>query len=507
MTYKLSMETLLQKQALLSDLKIGKRNNYIHGLQTILFEMGFAKELNWERFGADGDFGKSTARALKAFAKKNGITAKGNALSLKLAKIILKRYNILDDLQHLAEAIQENKVEKMYSLKANEKTGNTILKSLLADLGYKISKESSTTDEYSPDLIAALVAFGKKENMPTDGKKLTEAVAQRIIDKLSVFYGDALLILKAKKVINTSLLVQTIIENSKTKINVFDGTHQKQFTQLKKGLYTFGNQKLLKFLKTQKAQLTKNGITDSAINVMRAVAENEGNLDAINTWDNSFLSFGIFQWTLGAGNRKGELPALLKKLKANDPDTFFKYFGQHGLDVSRFTNSEQGFISFQGKDIKTAAGKQQFRSPQWAFRFWLAGQDMQVMAIEVQHALDRLHNFYWKQNVAGKAPADFISSEYGVALLLDNHVNRPGYVAKCMLEGYKNSGLQFSDQWDTDEEQLLIEAYLKVRKDFGKFPMTDAVKRANVTKKYVKKGLLSEERGSFVYVAQTSGLK
>jgi len=121
------------------------------------------------------------------------------------------------------------------------------------------------------------------------------------------------------------------------------------------------------------------------------------------------------------------------------------------------------------------------------------------MATEMQHALDRLKSFYWKQNVAGKAPADFISSEYGVALLLDNHVNRPGYVARCILNGYKNSGLKFSKQWDSKEEQLLIDAYLDVRKDFGRSPMTDAVKRANVTKKYVKKGLLSEERGSFVY--------
>ncbi len=499
MTYKLSMETLLQKQALLSNIKIGKHNNYVHGLQTILFEMGFAKELNWARFGADGDFGKSTAHALKAFAQKNGLTTEGNAVSLKLAKVILKRYNILDDLQHLADAIHENKVEKFYSLKANEKPANMILKALLVDLGYKISEQETEADEYSPGLIAALAAFGEKENIPTDGKKLTEALAQRIIDQLSVFYGDALLILKPKKVINTSLLVQTIIENSKTKINVFDGTHRKEFTQLKRGLYTFGNQKLIRFLKNQKAQLTENGITDSAINVMRAVSENEGNLDAINTWDNAFLSFGIFQWTLGAGNGKGELPALLKKLKTNDPDTFFKYFGQHGLDVSRSTTSEKGFVSFQEKDIKTAAGKEQFRSPEWAFRFWLAGQDTQVMGTEVQHALDRLNNFYWKQNVAGKAPADFISSEYGVALLLDNHVNRPGYVAKCILEGYKNSGLQFSSQWNTDDEKVLIEAYLAVRKDFGQSPMTDAVKRANVTKKYVKKGLLSEERGSFVY--------
>ena len=63
------------------------------------------------------------------------------------------------------------------------------------------------------------------------------------------------------------------------------------------------------------------------------LAWNEGNLDAINTWDNAFLSFGLFQWTAGTGSGKGELPALLARIKNEDRDLFDKYCGQHGLDV------------------------------------------------------------------------------------------------------------------------------------------------------------------------------
>ena len=69
-------------------------------------------------------------------------------------------------------------------------------------------------------------------------------------------------------------------------------------------------------------ELRALGVTTSEVNLMIAVAENEGRLDAINTWDNAFLSFGMFQWTLGTGGNQGELPALLRRLQNEDPAAF-----------------------------------------------------------------------------------------------------------------------------------------------------------------------------------------
>ena len=37
-------------------------------LQTLLHDLGFDAELNWRRFGADGDYGRSTAAAVAALA-------------------------------------------------------------------------------------------------------------------------------------------------------------------------------------------------------------------------------------------------------------------------------------------------------------------------------------------------------------------------------------------------------------------------------------------------------
>ena len=59
------------------------------------------------------------------------------------------------------------------------------------------------------------------------------------------------------------------------------------------------------------------------------------------------------------------------------------------------------------------------------------------------------------------------------------------------------TGLTEPENWTTDEERQLIEAYLTIRESFGRSPMTDAAKRAAVTKKYLDQGGISDERGSF----------
>jgi hypothetical protein len=93
---------------------------------------------------------------------------------------------------------------------------------------------------------------------------------------------------------------------------------------------------------------------------------------------------------------------------------------------------------------------------------------------------------------------DLITSEYGVALLLDNHVNRPGYVHSCIAEALVRSNLsaeEMSRAGDV-EDQLVIKNYLDVRETYGKYPMTDARQRASVTRGYVVDGIISAIRGS-----------
>jgi hypothetical protein len=184
---------------------------------------------------------------------------------------------------------------------------------------------------------------------------------------------------------------------------------------------------------------------------------------------------------------------------------FDKYCVQHGLDVIDVTPGPVcGYFSFRGSRIKSPEAKAQLREPAWAFNFWLAGQDPAVQAMEIKHALCRLDQFYDADSfkVDNKYRVSYlVTSEYGVGLILDNHVNRPGYVKACLSKALAQTGLGNPTQWRTEDERKLIDAYLKILATYGRSPMTDADKRARVTRKYLTNGTIFDRRGSFKHSA------
>ena len=283
--------------------------------------------------------------------------------------------------------------------------------------------------------------------------------------------------------------------------NVSNGTLTVEFTGFKKGFYTYGDQKLLAYIDQHADRLEALNLSESALNMMQSVSDNEGNLDAINTWDNSFLSIGLFQWSMGASSNRGELAALLNKIKQIEPALFQHYFGQFEIDIAPGTSQVYGFLTFKGRKVDTITEKNDFRTAGMGYRFWMACQHPAIQAIQVEHALSRLKTFYWKANkVKGKALAEVITSEYGVSLILDNHVNRPGYVMPCVRRAWDQAGLGGDPKsWTTEDEGKLIAAYLKIRETYGKSPMTDAAARARNTKKYLNQGIISDARHSFSY--------
>lgn len=267
------------------------------------------------------------------------------------------------------------------------------------------------------------------------------------------------------------------------------------------GWYTGGQRPIGDFIRAESDLLKDLKMTGSSQNLLQAVSENEGKLEAINAYDGAFLSFGIFQWTLGTGDRVGELPALMKKIKATYPDTFLQYFGRYGLDVDEKTNSQTGYLRLNDALINTRALKEQFRSRDWVYRFWRAGGDPKVQAMEVEHALSRLKTFYWNYKAHGFTLNKIITSEYGVALLLDNHVNLPGLVRRALEAAMNETGLKDPGVWGTEEERKVLEAYIRHRatRVNGVGPMYDAINRAKRTANYLKDEVISDERGSFQY--------
>ena len=67
----------------------------------------------------------------------------------------------------------------------------------------------------------------------------------------------------------------------------------------RKGLYRIGANKTEEFITNHSELLSSLKMSQSEINCLIATSENEGNLDAINTWDNAYLSFACFNGQLG----------------------------------------------------------------------------------------------------------------------------------------------------------------------------------------------------------------
>ena len=293
----------------------------------------------------------------------------------------------------------------------------------------------------------------------------------------------------------------------------FDGDHavapdgSRFAKRFKKGVFNFGHTFIGQFVRNHRAELP--GVSPSLLNVMEAVSENEGKLEAINTWDDAFMTFGVFQWTAGQTNARGELAALLARLKREHGAVFEDLFGRHGLDVLNLLAGPPhkpgtipvGFFSLQGETLNSSENKEKLRTLEWAYRFWLAGHDDTVRKVQIKQAMDRIHIFYRspKHLINGRFIADYVTSEAGVALLLDQHVNRPGHLPKTISQAVdqlsRQRGSDNPAAWSDAEERELLQEYVMLRSGTT---MTDSDKRAQVVLNAVSQGIISDRRGSFV---------
>ena len=272
--------------------------------------------------------------------------------------------------------------------------------------------------------------------------------------------------------------------------------------KFKLGIFNFGQTSIGQFVAAHRELFPD--VAPSRLRVMEAVSSNEGKLEAINTWDSAFLTFGCFQWTVGTDSGDGELPPMIDRLKRKSPRVFQKYFGQFGLDVQlspgRPNTVRRGFFTLNGTALKTPQQKQQLRSLDWAYRFWLSGQDDTVRLAEVEHAMDRVDLFFRCPQclVNTRFVGDYVSSEYGVALLLDQHVNRPGHVpgtlARAVATLVAQLGADAPQSWQDAQERKLLALYLQKR---AQTSMTDSDGRAKKILDAVRAGLASDKRGSY----------
>jgi hypothetical protein len=292
-----------------------------------------------------------------------------------------------------------------------------------------------------------------------------------------------------------------ITVTGKTVFYRFEGSTDKIFlgTVSKSGIFRTGSFNTEHFITDNAALLATLKLSSSEINTLLATSQNEGNLDSINSYDNSYLSWGMFQWTMGPLGDAGELPALLKLIKAKQPVAFKTFFGDFGIDIAPATGDVTGFITLNNVVQNNDARKTVFRNNNWALRFALAGKEPAICAVQVLHAINRFNRFYFVKDAdfGGLSINDMLSSEYAASLLLDQHVNRPGHVKKVVTAALSQSGItpqQMANGTDADELKV-INKYLAIRRTTS---MTNSDTRAKVVKNFLDKGLIKATKKSFV---------
>ena len=324
-----------------------------------------------------------------------------------------------------------------------------------------------------------------------------------IADPGKIKVGQVLNLTPKKSTTNGIVDAEITIEGKKAFYRFKDNT-EKIFLGnfFKKGLSRIGSFNTEHFINDNVALLSGLKLSKSEINTLLATSQNEGNLDSINTWDNSYLSWGMFQWTLGPLGDPGELAALLKIVKEKQPAAFKAFFGDFGIDIAPVTGAKTGYLMLKNVIQNTDIKKSAFRNNSWALRFALAGKDPAICAAQVLHAINRFNSFYFVPDpvFGGLSINDMLSSEYAASLMLDQHVNRPGHVRDVVASALKQAGItpkQMAAGSDADELKV-INKYLAIRRTFGKSPMTNSDTRAKVVKNFLDKGLISAKKKSFV---------
>lgn len=480
-------------------LQLRSSNQYVVALHDLLNGLGFGQVLQAGLARDMEYYGEETTQAVRSFAFQNRLSSDGIAVAPDVLHLMLMRADAITGLQLLQRSVANRQVETAFNLDDPNNFGAQQLRILLENL-----------EIFEEDLRYGLSLYAREKGQLT-AYQLTLSLAQSILSDLTPCYGNGLdftpLGEGSDGVLNplaSSPATELEIVFAADFVAVSDGRVQVQFKKHNPvGVSTGGTHSIIRFINAYSEKLIGLDLSPSAIAVMKAVSLNEGSFDGINTYDKGFLSLGIFQWTLGQDDRMGELPALLKKIKAYYPATYQDFFRAFGIDVSENTNTTYGYLTLNGTAVGTPPLKDTFRDPGVAFRFWRAAQEPDVQAVQIEHAISRLKNFYWKDTYTamGYSLNKLITSSYGVALLLDNHVNRPSWVAKCVEQAMLNASL-YGDPafWTDQEEQMLINAYLAVRDTYSEnttAPMTAARKRADRMYEGVRQGWLSVERGSF----------
>ena len=167
------------------------KKELVRELQQTLYELGFQKELKWDKYKADGDYGNATTAAVLAFVKKNNIKNNGTYITKRIANLLISRHKFLPSMYILWSIYSSDMRTRRYISKGT-KISKIAIQVLLNELGYGKQMNFSkfgADGVYGNLSKAAMLAFAKDNEVKFDGDLLTRPLVNLLLKKINKFYG------------------------------------------------------------------------------------------------------------------------------------------------------------------------------------------------------------------------------------------------------------------------------------------------------------------------------
>ncbi|MCS7005443.1 MAG: LysM peptidoglycan-binding domain-containing protein [Cytophagales bacterium] len=304
--------------------------------------------------------------------------------------------------------------KKIFRLGLNAPVGKGQERMFLADIE-KVQKRLVDLELLSPNVETPAELFSKLGNQPITASSIPQTIAA--IERFQQLYcrywaerPERMALLECshytpgvvathdltfklmRELTHYTLTLPHPVEEDKEIIAKFRNFVPSPFTVYPYGISYVGSSKPVFSPELQK----KLQLDDNLMKTLLKISSHEGNLDALNTYDKAFLSFGFIQFAGSAVN--GPLAQLLARMKHEFPEAFDDCFGIYGIDVEYKIRSGQiqnPVITFFNLYAKNGKYRLQGVEAEKAIRddvealsaFIIAGHHPDLIAVQLQEAI------------------------------------------------------------------------------------------------------------------------
>jgi len=240
-------------------------------------------------------------------------------------------------------------------------------------------------------------------------------------------------------------------------------------------------------LETRLRELRDQGklsISDGDIELLQRIShvETGGCVQALNSWDDAYMSIGFMQWPLAFGK--------LQRLIARAPAVFRRYGIE--LDPARRYSIKRAYGMETQIALKGVGQPRELRSLDWAKRFYVAGLDPEIVAREAELALEVIAEERRKiEKRLGRPIPHYDESSALRALIQETNNHRPAWlkeVLKRAVAQYTSSGASGSARFLDFVRASIRSVYPEMAKAAAKKTTTDPKKIADAVARMVHSG-------------------